>query len=156
MDVGMTLGSFVITDDPALNRLVQEDAVEVYTINAVNGFLDQRKNSNGCVPKSTYFVSIKSVRWFLGPGCEKFKPLVHSYTNFSMVTDLYVGDNEVADNTMAHVGAPPNDEITGNLLALNAFSGIPLSALAGFRAPFLNYTVDTLTQLHSAGFTVRL
>lgn len=53
------------------------------------------------------------------------------------------------------MGAPSSNEILGNLKALNAFSGIPLSAIKGFRAPFLNYTGDTLTQLKNAGFTVR-
>ncbi|KAK4700577.1 hypothetical protein P7C70_g5669, partial [Phenoliferia sp. Uapishka_3] len=36
---------------------------------------------------------------------------------------------------------------------LNAFSGIPVSSIKGFRAPLLSYSADTLTQLHSANFT---
>jgi hypothetical protein len=54
---------------------------------------------------------------------------------------------------MTHVGSPPANEIDGNLIALNALAGIPLSAIKGFRAPFLNYTGDTLKLLASAGFT---
>ena len=54
---------------------------------------------------------------------------------------------------MTHVGAPPQDEVIGNLVALNKLAGIPLSAIQGFRAPFLNYTVDTLKMLVQLGFT---
>ena len=64
-----------------------------------------------------------------------------------------VDGTEIADHTMTHVGDAPNDEIVGNLLALNAFSGIPISDIKGFRAPFLNYTANTLQRLYNAGFT---
>lgn len=54
---------------------------------------------------------------------------------------------------MTHVGPPPDDEVDGNLIALNALAGIPLSAIIGFRAPYLNYTVDTLKHLAAVEFT---
>ena len=54
---------------------------------------------------------------------------------------------------MTHVGSPPEDEVKGNLIALNQLAGIPLSSISGFRAPFLNYTVDTLKMLAQMGFT---
>jgi len=54
---------------------------------------------------------------------------------------------------MTHVGTPPANEINGNLIALNALAGIPLSAIQGFRAPFLNYTGETLKLLAAASFT---
>ena len=54
---------------------------------------------------------------------------------------------------MTHVGTPPADEINGNLIALNSLAGIPLSSIQGFRAPFLDYSVDTLKLLASAEFT---
>jgi len=54
---------------------------------------------------------------------------------------------------MTHVGTPSLQEINGNLIALNALAGIPLNAIQGFRAPFLNYSVDTLKMLASSGFT---
>ncbi len=54
---------------------------------------------------------------------------------------------------MTHVGTPPEDEVTGNLIALNQLAGIPLSSIQGFRAPFLNYSVDTLKMLAKLGFT---
>jgi hypothetical protein len=54
---------------------------------------------------------------------------------------------------MTHVGAPPLDEINGNLIALNALAGIPISSIIGFRAPFLNFTAETLQFLSQSKFT---
>lgn len=54
---------------------------------------------------------------------------------------------------MTHVGTPSKEEINGNLIALNALAGIPLTAIKGFRAPFLNWTGDTLKLLSDARFT---
>lgn len=53
---------------------------------------------------------------------------------------------------MTHVGTPPAEEINGNLIALNALAGIPLSSIKGFRAPYLNYSVDTFKMLYNAEF----
>ena len=57
-----------------------DDAIQSYTLDAVNQFLSQRKNPNGCQPKMTYYNSI-------------------DYTNFTLVTDWYVAGNEIADHT---------------------------------------------------------
>ncbi|KAK7063546.1 carbohydrate esterase family 4 protein [Favolaschia claudopus] len=111
-----------------------DDAVQSYTLDSVNQFLAQRKNPNGCQPKMTYFTSL-------------------NFTNYTLVTDWYVAGNEIADHTMTHVGDPPQNEIDGNLIALNALAGIPLKSIIGFRAPFLNYSVNTLKLLAAAGFT---
>jgi hypothetical protein len=54
---------------------------------------------------------------------------------------------------MTHVGSPPAEEINGNLIALNALAGIPLASIKGFRAPFLNYSIDTLKILKQSQFT---
>ncbi|KDR85820.1 hypothetical protein GALMADRAFT_132466 [Galerina marginata CBS 339.88] len=111
-----------------------DDAVQSYTLDSVNQFLAQRKNPNGCSIKMTYFTSL-------------------NYTNYTLVTDWYVAGNEIADHTMTHVGTPPAEEINGNLIALNALAGIPLSEIKGFRAPFLNYSAETLQLLAKAQFT---
>lgn len=121
-------------DVPQFILFTADDAVQSYTINSVNQFLAQRKNPNGCPPKMTYFVSL-------------------NYTNYSMVTDWYVAGNEIADHTMTHVGTPPINEVDGNIIALNSLSGIPISAIQGFRAPYLSYTPDTMRHLKDAGFT---
>nr|CRX79102.1 hypothetical protein ls5930a1_00137 [Leucosporidium scottii] len=107
--------------------------MQSYTLEVLNYFFAERKNPNGCPVKTTFFNSL-------------------TYNNYSMVTDFYVAGNEVADHTMTHVGSPNASEINGNLAALNAFSGIPLSDLSGFRAPMLNFTAETLTTLHESKF----
>ena len=54
-----------------------DDAVQSYTIDAINQFLAHRKNPNGCTPKMTYYTSL-------------------NYTNYTLVTDWYVAGNEIA------------------------------------------------------------
>ena len=54
-----------------------DDAVQSYTLDAVNQFLAHRKNPNGCQPKMTYYTSL-------------------NYTNYTLVTDWYVAGNEIA------------------------------------------------------------
>lgn len=122
------------SDVPMFIVYSADDAVQSYTLDAVNQFLAQRTNPNGCGIKMTYFTSL-------------------NYTNFTLVTDWYNAGNEIADHTMTHVGTPPADEVNGNLIALNALAGIPFSSIQGFRAPFLNYSVDTLKLLHASQFT---
>ncbi len=124
-------------DVPMFITFTADDAVQSYTLGAVNQFLAQRKNPNGCPVPMTYFTSL----W---------------YTNYSSVTDWYVAGNEIADHTITH--GPwdttiPDNEISGNLITLNALAGIPFGKIQGFRAPFLNYTADTLRSLARQRFT---
>jgi peptidoglycan/xylan/chitin deacetylase (PgdA/CDA1 family) len=71
---------------PQFITFTADDAVQLYTVNTINSFLGQRKNPNGCTPGMTYFVSL-------------------NYTNYSMVTDLYVAGNEIADHTVRQPSA---------------------------------------------------
>ncbi|CAO1635926.1 unnamed protein product [Parajaminaea phylloscopi] len=127
-------GNLAIADVPMFITLTADDAIQSYTINAMNSLIGSRKNPNGCPARATYFTSL-------------------SYTNYSMVTEWYVAGNEIADHTMTHVGSPPQEEISGNLVALNALAGIPYKEIQGFRAPFLNYTRETLETLAKMNFT---
>ncbi|KAJ7731234.1 hypothetical protein B0H16DRAFT_1329486 [Mycena metata] len=127
-------GGLSPSDTPQFIIWTCDDAVQSYTLDAVNQFLAHRQNPNGCQPKTTYYTSL-------------------NFTNYTLVTDWFVAGNEIADHTMTHVGDPPVDEINGNLIALNALAGIPLKSIIGFRAPFLNYSVNTLKALYAAGFT---
>lgn len=43
-------------------------------------------------------------------------------------------------STLSVPTSSPFAQINGNLIALNALSGIPLADIKGFRAPFLNYS----------------
>ena len=53
---------------------------------------------------------------------------------------------------MTHVELGGPDEINGNLIALNALAGIPFKDLIGYRAPYLNYSSELLTNVANAGF----
>ncbi|KAF8079249.1 hypothetical protein FPV67DRAFT_1404049 [Lyophyllum atratum] len=127
-------GGLKPSDTPQFVVFTADDAVQSYTLDAVNQFLAHRKNPNGCPPKMTYFTSL-------------------NYTNYTLVTDWYVAGNEIGDHTMTHVGKPSADEINGNLIALNSLAGIPLASISGFRAPFLDYSAETLKLLAAAQFT---
>jgi len=127
-------GGLKPADTPMFVLFTADDAIQTYTLDAVNSLLAHRKNPNGCQPKMTYFTSL-------------------GYTNYSLVTDWFVAGNEIADHTMTHVGSPSKDEIDGCLITLNALSGIPMSSMTGFRAPFLNYTAETLKLVAASGFT---
>ncbi|BGP58087.1 hypothetical protein JCM8202_006212 [Rhodotorula sphaerocarpa] len=120
-------------DVPQFVTFTADDAIQSYTLEVMNHFLANRSNPNGCPPRMTYFTSL-------------------SYTNYSMVTEWYVAGNEIADHTMTHAGTPNASEIYGNLRALNAFAGIPMSSLTGFRAPLLAWNSSTLQLLHNASF----
>ncbi|CAG8520629.1 13647_t:CDS:2 [Acaulospora colombiana] len=54
------------------------------------------------------------------------------YTDYELVTRWYSSGHEVADHTMTHVPEPPENEIVGNKLALNAYAGIPFGKMQGF------------------------
>ncbi|KAJ7359485.1 hypothetical protein DFH08DRAFT_911490 [Mycena albidolilacea] len=111
-----------------------DDAVQSYTIDAVNQFLAHRQNLNGCTPKMTHFTSL-------------------NFTNYTLVTDWYVAGNEIVDHIMMHVGNPLQDEIDSNLIALNALASILLKSIIGFCTPFLNYSINTFELLATVGFT---
>ncbi|CAO3692500.1 unnamed protein product [Rhizopus stolonifer] len=90
-------------------------------------------NPNGCHARGTWFVSME-------------------YTDFSLVQQWYSSGNEVADHTFTHVGTPSDQEITSCKQMLNTFGGIPNGKIQGFRAPFLNYSIETLGHLSKLGF----
>lgn len=127
-------GGLKPADVPQFITITLDDAIQTYTIDAVQSLVGNRVNPNGCPPKLTFFTSL-------------------NYTNFSLVTTWYSTGNDVADHTMTHVGNPPENEIAGNMIALNALAGIPFREIRGFRAPFLNYTPETLQTLKKLNLT---
>ncbi|KAF7314348.1 Carbohydrate esterase family 4 protein [Mycena kentingensis (nom. inval.)] len=118
-------GGLSPSDVPMFLVFTADDAIQSYTLDSVNQFLAHRKNPNGCPPKMTYYTS-------------------NGFTNYTLVTDWYVAGNEIASHTVDHVGDPAQNQIQGNVISLNALSGIPIESIKGFRAPFLNYSVETL------------
>ncbi|KAG2227562.1 hypothetical protein INT45_002247 [Circinella minor] len=55
-------------------------------------------------------------------------------------------------HTFNHLGDPSEDEITSCRTALNTYGGIPKNKIQGFRAPFLNFTSQTLDILKKQNF----
>lgn len=86
-------GGLALSDVPQFITLTADDAIQSYTIDALNSLVNGRKNPNGCNVSTTYFTSL-------------------DYTNYSMVTDYFVAGNEVADHTITHVGVPSIQEVS--------------------------------------------
>ena len=73
-----------------------DDAIQSYTLNAVNQFLAQRKNPNGCQPKMTYYTSLDYTNYTLVTGPSKSS---YKYLPNDPHADWYVAGNEIADHT---------------------------------------------------------
>ncbi|KAF9567880.1 hypothetical protein EC968_003150 [Mortierella alpina] len=118
---------------PQFFTLTFDDAVQTQTVPVAEALMKGHFNPNGCPIKATWFAQTM-------------------YSDYSLIQQWYAAGNEVADHTMTHVGSPPLEEIAGNRKAINAFSGIPFNKIAGFRAPFLNYSETTFQLLGQEKF----
>ena len=130
---------------PQFVLFTADNAVQSYTLDAVNQFLAHRKNPNGCPLKMTYFTSLNYTDWYVA-GNE-----IADHTSVNALCSLSRKSPDFACRT-THVGSPPAAELNGNLIALNALTGIPFDSTKGFRAPFLNYTNETFHLLAAADF----
>ena len=74
-----------------------DDAIQSYTMDAVNQFLAQRKNPNGRRPSMTYYTSL-------------------TYINYSLVTNWYVSSNEIADHMYASLSVPWVFDLSGQVM----------------------------------------
>jgi peptidoglycan/xylan/chitin deacetylase (PgdA/CDA1 family) len=54
---------------------------------------------------------------------------------------------------MDHVANPRYDEIRGTVDAIAAFSQVPAAAMTGFRAPYLQFDVQSLRDAQRANLT---
>ncbi|KAI7870793.1 hypothetical protein BDF14DRAFT_1720279 [Spinellus fusiger] len=123
---------FSAADTPQFVTLTFDDSIQTSLYQTARKMLSMR-NPNGCPALGTWFVSMQ-------------------YTDFSLVQQWYSAGNEIADHTFSHVGTPSAQEIAACRTALNTYGGIPNGKIQGFRAPFLNYTKDTLGELLKQGF----
>ena len=78
-----------------------DDAIQSYTLNAVNQFLAHRKNPNGCSPRMTYYTSL-------------------NYTNYTLVTDWYVVQASGVTFSQIQLEALPSESCCGSVSALSA------------------------------------
>ncbi|KAG0746336.1 hypothetical protein G6F57_000077 [Rhizopus arrhizus] len=119
-------------DTPQFVTVTYDDSIQASLFNTAASMVNVT-NPNGCPGHGTWFVSME-------------------YTDFSLVQQWYAAGNEIADHTFSHVGTPSSQEISSTKSMLNAYGGIPSQKIQGFRAPFLNYTKDTLNILSEQGF----
>ncbi|KAK9727667.1 hypothetical protein K7432_001650 [Basidiobolus ranarum] len=126
-------GGIANTNAPQFVTITFDDAVQAYTFPAALDILANQKNPNGCPAVGTFYVSTQ-------------------YTDYNLVTQWYGMGHEVACHTMNHIGNPSKEEMGGSRMAINSFAGIPRGKLAGFRAPFLNYSATTFQNAADLGF----
>ncbi|KAI7872325.1 hypothetical protein BDF14DRAFT_1752051 [Spinellus fusiger] len=119
-------------DVPQFVTITFDDSVQASLMTTANQLLNV-KNPNGCTAKGSWYVSMQ-------------------YTDFSLVQEWYANGNEVADHTFTHVGSPSAQEIAAAKAMLHEYAGVPLGKIKGFRAPFLNYTAETLSEISQQGF----
>ncbi|CAO0792150.1 unnamed protein product [Mucor circinelloides] len=120
------------SDVPQFVTITFDDSIQPELLATAKDVLNV-KNPNGCAAKGSWYVSML-------------------YTNFALVQQWYAEGNEVADHTFTHVGSPSSQEIAAARAMLNQYGGVPLGKIKGFRAPFLNYTQDTLREIAAQGF----
>lgn len=123
---------FSPADTPQFVTVTFDDSIQPQLYKTAKKMLNIT-NPNGCPGRGTWFVSMQ-------------------YTDFSLVQQWYASGNEIADHTFSHVGSPSDQEIISCREMLNKYGGIPNGKIQGFRAPFLNYTKETLSQLSKLGF----
>ncbi|KAI8988380.1 hypothetical protein BDF20DRAFT_329353 [Mycotypha africana] len=119
-------------DVPQFVTITFDDSIQPELLATARDLLNV-KNPNGCDAKGSWYVSML-------------------YTNFALVQQWYAQGNEVADHTFTHVGSPSGQEIAAARAMLNQYGGVPFGKIKGFRAPFLNYTQDTLREISKQGF----
>jgi len=124
-------GELAVRDTPQFVMLTFDDAVNVITYPLVQQVMIQ-KNPNGCKLPATFFVST-------------------DYTDYRDVQVLYEQGSEIAIHTMTHPANANITEIEGCRKALNAYSGIPIGNMRGFRAPFLEFDMNTFSALSELG-----
>ncbi|KAL9545302.1 hypothetical protein PS6_008285 [Mucor atramentarius] len=71
--------------------------------------------------------------------CPCFTPILPWYNNGML-------------KAMKSQSSPSSQEIAAARAMLNQYGGVPLGKIKGFRAPFLNYTQDTLREIAAQGF----
>ncbi|KAI8371499.1 uncharacterized protein BYT42DRAFT_580470 [Radiomyces spectabilis] len=120
------------SDTPQFVTITYDDSIQESLVKTARQMLNVT-NPNGCPARGTWFVSMQ-------------------YTDFSLVQQWYAEGHEVADHTFSHVGSPSDQEIASCKKMIMEYGGVPSSKIQGFRAPFLNYTKDTLGHLAQQGF----
>ncbi|KAI9188969.1 hypothetical protein H9P43_000391 [Blastocladiella emersonii ATCC 22665] len=111
------------TLDDAVNSAVYDQP-----INAMKGI----RGADGCDMKGIYFLSA-------------------TWTNYHAVQTLYASGHEIACHTFTH-SFPTIQEVVAMRNATEMFADVPQSKIRGFRAPYLFYSLESLTNIRALGF----
>ncbi|KAJ3156809.1 hypothetical protein HDU86_003575 [Geranomyces michiganensis] len=118
---------------PMFVTLTFDDAVNSVVWPIIQNFTEGwNPNPNGCPHSSTFFVS-------------------NRYTDYRYVSYLYSMGHEIGVHTVNHVENAPAAEIQASQQAINAFAGVPMNQLVGFRHPFLAYNGASFNGLAGLG-----
>ncbi|SAL97630.1 hypothetical protein [Absidia glauca] len=133
-------------DTPQFVVITFDDSVQPKLLQTAQDLLNV-KNPNGCPAKTTPTATGYSnmdvgtnTDFFFFCTALTFRYVSMEYTDFSLVQQWYANGNEVAE------------EIAAAKSMLHEYGGIPYGKLKGFRAPFLNYTAETLSNIQQQGF----
>ncbi|KAJ3048636.1 hypothetical protein HK097_010365 [Rhizophlyctis rosea] len=124
-------GGLAVSNTPQFVLLTFDDAVNTITM-PLEQSVTKSKNPNGCSMPATFYVST-------------------DYTNYHFLQTLKAAGHEIAIHTMTHPGNANRSEIDGCRKAINAYSGVSLSTIRGFRAPYLQFNMDTFQALVDLG-----
>ncbi|KAI9188970.1 hypothetical protein H9P43_000392 [Blastocladiella emersonii ATCC 22665] len=117
---------------PQFVTFTLDDAVNAVVYDLPHQAMRGIRSADGCAMKATYFVSAQ-------------------WTDFHSLQTLAGSGHEIAGHTFTH-NFPTVKEISAMREATEAFGGIPQSSIRGFRAPYLNYTLESLTNLKALNF----
>ncbi|KAI8904389.1 hypothetical protein EDD86DRAFT_242261 [Gorgonomyces haynaldii] len=118
---------------PQFITLTFDDSINSVVLPVILNMTSNFVNPNGCPLSATFFISAQ-------------------FTDYWMVSRMYSLGHEIATHTMTHQSQPNAQEISGAYQAINAFGGVPKSAITGFRFPFLNYSTPSLTSVVGTKF----
>ncbi|KAI9178851.1 hypothetical protein H9P43_005513 [Blastocladiella emersonii ATCC 22665] len=125
-------GGLAASEVPQFVTLTIDDAVNAVVYDLPLQAMRGIRGSDGCPIKATYYVSAQ-------------------WTDYHSLQTLHGLGHEIAGHTFSH-SFPTVKEISAMREATEAFGGIPQSSIRGFRAPFLNYSLESLTNLKALGF----
>lgn len=123
-----------------------DDAVKVDNIDFYQSLLDKYKMPNGCPITTTFFIT-------------------HMYNDYAITNELYRQGCEIAAHSVSHKPDVENywrpmgydgwlKEINDTKQMIHKYGKIPLEAIKGWRAPFLESGGDDMFQaLQDCGFT---
>ena len=133
-------GGFAVHDMPQIMLLTFDDSVNTTVYQQVQQIFTNHVNPNGQSIKGTFFVSLDAV------------------VDYRAIQKLHAQGHEIAVHTMTHSTTTNTtlkvfrEAIVGCHRTLSELAQIPLTEIAGFRAPYLLYNEASFHVLEEQGF----